>query len=121
MKLRCSKCKEWKDETEFAIRKERKQGRKSQCNTCMRENFDIFHAKRDKFRLQLKENGCAICGYSKSMRALEFHHVVPEDKKIGLNKSAFWTYSEQTLLEEVQKCILLCSNCHKEITDKEVL
>ena len=62
----------------------------------------------------LKINGCAICGYDKCDAALEFHHVNQEDKKFCLTARNVG-YSEILVAEELNKCILLCSNCHREI------
>jgi len=117
MQLRCSKCRQWKNVSNFQIRHERKRGYKSECNTCMKKRFDILHKYRDSLLKQLKSNGCAICGYGKCMRALEFHHINSEEKLFGLNQMQFRTRNVLSLLDEVQKCILLCSNCHKEITE----
>lgn len=70
--------------------------------------------KRKKILEKLKVNGCAICGYNKCTRALEFHHINPQDKSFSL---IAWTMHKNPLLvaEELNKCILLCSNCHKEV------
>ena len=61
---------------------------------------------------KLKINGCAICGYNKCDRALHFHHVNPEDKKFQVTHSAL---TKNSLIDEINKCILLCANCHIEI------
>ena len=66
----------------------------------------------------LKINGCAICGYDKCDAALEFHHTNPEDKKFGVTLRSF-SRTAKSIKEEINKCILLCSNCHKEIHNKE--
>ena len=66
---------------------------------------------------ELKINGCAICGYDKCDRALDFHHVNPEDKKFQIRVTHM---SNKNLIAEITKCILLCANCHMEIEDKEV-
>lgn len=70
--------------------------------------------KRKKILKNLKINGCAICGYDKCDRALEFHHTNPQDKKFSL---IAWTMHKNPSLvvEELNKCILLCSNCHREM------
>lgn len=65
---------------------------------------------------ELKINGCAICGYNKCEVALEFHHVNQEDKKYCISRGQF---GNKDLIDEVQKCILLCANCHREIHYKE--
>lgn len=61
---------------------------------------------------RLKINGCAICGYSKCDAALEFHHTNPEDKKFQVTAR---TTGYKKIVEELNKCILLCANCHREI------
>jgi len=66
----------------------------------------------------LKINGCAICGYDKCDAALEFHYTNPEDKKFGVTLRSF-SRTVKSIKEEINKCILLCSNCHKEIHNKE--
>ena len=62
--------------------------------------------------LLVSENGgkCSICGYSRYLGALEFHHTDPSKKdyhvaQTGIHKAR----------EEAKKCILVCSNCHMEI------
>ena len=59
--------------------------------------------------------GCQICGYKKSLSALEFHHL--HSKKGVVSKML--GYSRYTLKDEIKKCMLVCSNCHSEIHDKE--
>ena len=63
-----------------------------------------------------KGGKCERCGYDKSSRALEFHHLNPSEKDFGISKVL--TRSIQSLKEEADKCILLCSNCHAEIHDE---
>lgn len=58
---------------------------------------------------------CSICGYNKNYAALEFHHVNPGDKNFQLDSRHLSNTSKELLLEEVKKCILVCSNCHKEV------
>lgn len=63
---------------------------------------------------KLKSNGCAICGYNKYDGALDFHHVNPNNKKFNLSINAL-SLSNKRIINELNKCILLCSNCHREI------
>lgn len=67
-----------------------------------------------KYVEDLKANGCSLCGYSKCNSALEFHHLDPKvkDKNISI---AVKTCGLERLKKEISKCILVCSNCHKEI------
>jgi 5-methylcytosine-specific restriction endonuclease McrA len=56
---------------------------------------------------------CQKCGYNKYIGALEFHHINPEEK--DFNPSSLKKYTMDTrITEELDKCILLCSNCHRE-------
>lgn len=48
----------------------------------------------------------------KYIGALEFHHLNPNKKDFGISGG---TKSFETLRPEVDKCILVCSNCHREI------
>ena len=66
----------------------------------------------------LKINGCAICGYNRCNNALEFHHGNPKDKKYLISKERI---QGKDLVDELNKCILLCANCHREIHNKERL
>lgn len=69
--------------------------------------------KRKKLQLvDYKGGKCQICGYNKCIDALEFHHLDPKTKSFTISGSS---KSFEHLKEEVDKCILVCSNCHKEI------
>lgn len=58
--------------------------------------------------------GCQKCGYDKCASALEWHHK--DDNKEG-NPSHFKTFSWKAYMKEVEKCVLLCANCHREFHD----
>ena len=66
---------------------------------------------------QRTQNGkCSFCGYDKCLGALQFHHLDPTKKdftisQVNLNETNF---SIDMLKAEVDKCILLCANCHAE-------
>ena len=65
-----------------------------------------------KMLIDYKGGKCEKCGYDKCMRALEFHHLNPNEKDFGLSKNL--SKSISALKAEADKCILLCSNCHAE-------
>jgi 5-methylcytosine-specific restriction endonuclease McrA len=58
---------------------------------------------------------CQICGYSRCNGALEFHHIDPTAKEIGFGKLRANPQAWLKIIEELKKCILLCSICHKEV------
>lgn len=59
---------------------------------------------------------CSICGYNKCVDALEFHHKNPKEKEFKLGSGNTMSWEEYK--NELKKCILVCSNCHKEIHSK---
>ncbi len=65
---------------------------------------------------------CKKCGYKKCLRALHFHHIDPSTKEYaifegrpGQKKVRNW----EKLKLEIDKCILLCANCHMELHDMD--
>jgi transposase len=68
--------------------------------------------KRVKIKLvEYKGGKCECCGYNKIVEALQFHHINPSEKdfQISGTSKAF-----ETMKKEVDKCKLLCANCHIE-------
>lgn len=60
---------------------------------------------------------CQICNYYKSTNALEFHHIDPSQKDFGFASIRANPKNWGAIKEELEKCILLCSNCHREVHD----
>lgn len=58
---------------------------------------------------------CCKCGYDRNITALEFHHKDPETKSFNLDQRKISNTKLDILLEEVDKCILVCANCHREL------
>lgn len=58
---------------------------------------------------------CSICGYSKCLGAMEFHHVNPSTKEFNLDIRRLSNTCQEKLDIEAAKCIIVCSNCHAEI------
>lgn len=68
--------------------------------------------------VEYKGGECFRCGYSKSVKALQFHHIEPHKKDFGVSTKGF-TRSWEKLKVELDKCNLVCSNCHAEIHEEE--
>ena len=64
---------------------------------------------------------CSVCGYNKSIKALEFHHIVPDSKTFGMSALFQKRPSWKVILKELKKCKLVCSNCHREIEEKKAM
>lgn len=73
------------------------------------ENIEI---KREK-AYEKYGNSCKVCGYDRCRNSLEFHHINPEDKEITPSK--VFSRSWDKIQKELDKCILLCANCHREV------
>lgn len=66
--------------------------------------------------IEYKGGSCERCGYNKNLKALEFHHIDPKEKDFGIAQVR--TKSFKKIQKELDKCILVCSNCHSEIHDE---
>ena len=60
---------------------------------------------------QLKSNGCIVCG-EKDPACLDFHHLHDKSFNIG-NKCR--DRSVDSIKNEVDKCVVLCANCHRKL------
>lgn len=61
-----------------------------------------------------KGGKCEICGYNKCLSALEFHHPDPLNKEFNISDRIT---SFEAIRAELDKCHLLCANCHREVHD----
>jgi hypothetical protein len=61
-----------------------------------------------------KGSKCQCCGYNKHVGALEFHHIDPSKKDFGISAKGY-TRSWENVRKELDKCVLVCANCHREI------
>lgn len=113
----CTKCGKVKPINEFRLRNDQPGKRHSHCKECVVKQ--VSERRREtKFKcIEYKGGKCSVCGYDKCSAALEFHHLDPSKKEFNINKSA--TLSFKKLKPELDKCILVCSNCHREIHNKE--
>lgn len=84
------------------------------CNNC-KQNYRKKLLK--KKAIEYKGGKCQICGYDKCENSLTFHHLDPSKKSFQI--SGRYNISWERLKEELDKCILLCANCHGEEHAKE--
>lgn len=131
---KCTKCETTKNESEFPFNGGRL---RSQCKTCVAEksrqwrlehphhateymreyvkkNYAQMKSRMDAKRKEIAEwkqvRGCTVCGETEPW-VLDMHHIDPAGKETNLAQSA----TLKTFLKEVEKCILLCSNCHRKV------
>jgi transcription elongation factor Elf1 len=73
--------------------------------------------KVKKLAIDYKGGKCVRCGYNKYIGALEFHHTDSNEKDFNISKSGH-SISWERVKKELDKCILVCSNCHAEIHEE---
>lgn len=76
----------------------------------------VANRRRRLKELAIKRKGgkCIFCGYCKCNAALDFHHVDESEKEFNLSLRGL-TRSWKKIKQEINKCILVCANCHREI------
>ena len=63
--------------------------------------------------VEYKGGCCEKCGYDKYIGALDFHHLDPKEKDFSISNKLGCSWNK--IKKELDKCILVCSNCHREI------
>lgn len=96
--------------TEFALR----EGNRYRCKKCAVESVQKRRNKLKEKAVEYKGGKCEKCGYDKCLAALEFHHLDPNEKDFGVGQNGH-TRSWEKIKIELDKCIMLCANCHREI------
>jgi hypothetical protein len=125
---KCTKCNIEKDESEFVKNKAKKSGIGHQCLECQRLYFRRYWANNkesqkpyiknrkkklvEDFYEYKKTLKCSRCGFNEHPSALDFHHI-EDNKEFDIGKMAGHGYSFKRIKEEIDKCIVLCANCHR--------
>jgi hypothetical protein len=104
------------------------EGTKRNCSSCLKEFVFRRHramtvefcsaclSKKRRRAIKLKAveykgGKCQNCGYNKCIGAMDFHHLDPQEKDFTISGNAGkW----ETIKNELDKCVLLCKNCHAE-------
>ena len=104
----CSRCKLSLADELFTKDSHSKDGLRAYCKLCR----DAYIQKQcDRVREIKTICGCLFCGESYHP-ALEFHHINPAEKRFEISKG---TQAEWKLYNEIQKCVILCRNCHVKV------
>ena len=70
--------------------------------------------KLKEMAIALKGGKCTFCGYNRYNGALDFHHIDGKTKEFGVSLDGI-TRSWKRVEKELEKCILVCANCHREV------
>ncbi len=109
---KCSICKSSKQLGEFHWKNRKAGVLSSVCKVC---RGDIT---RDNYRrvkaLCVKYLGgrCKVCDYSRCNAVFDFHHVDPTTKDFAVGSKHLSSFNK--VKAELDKCVLLCANCHRE-------
>lgn len=123
----CTKCKVEKPLTEFNKRASAKDGLQTQCRACHQAaGKKHYQANKQKyietslnqrkmlteFVNEAKSDGCSRCDETR-IWCLDFHHLDPTQKDLEVS-TLIATCNKQRIQEEIEKCIILCKNCHAD-------
>lgn len=124
----CSKCNQTLDESEFYKNSKTRDGLQAWCKKCSvanrlehyqsnknherKRNKSYVLRNRNFVRTYKETNPCVQCG-EKRWYVLDFHHIKDKDSHIA--DLVTRGVSLKTLRNEIGKCIVLCSNCHREV------
>lgn len=127
----CTVCKQQKELTEFYRNRRMKSGVGANCKQCAdeksaasrRKNPTIYAQSRLKSKIksrntymeEKRNKGCACCDETEPI-CLEYHHTDPTQKEVNPTRLRHHGIEKRKL--ETDKCILVCSNCHKKIHAK---
>jgi hypothetical protein len=89
------------------------------CRKCRVDAVDKRRRLLKQKAVEYKGNSCINCGYNKCLAALEFHHIDPTQKDFALSNDGH-TRSWEEIKNELDKCILVCANCHREIHNSTI-
>jgi len=87
------------------------------CKKCRSEAVKAARRKIKEKLVEYKGGKCEKCGYDECIGALEFHHLDTDKKEFQISNPNVKSFEK--LKKEVDKCILLCSNCHRELHFKK--
>lgn len=134
---KCSICKKTKSILDFNKNKSRKDGIQSSCRPCdqnrAKTRYYQVPGEKDKARDRARQyrynalqyvydfllaNGCMVCK-ERDPVVLDFDHLNPKEKFKNVSTLVSEGYSLQTIKKEIDKCQILCSNCHRRKNAKE--
>lgn len=115
-KIICAKCKISKDESQFGRKNNKRL--QSYCKPCLYEYQTKRWIDRKIWAISYKGGRCNKCNQEFPYYVMDFHHIDRTSKLYDWNKMRL--VSMEKLKTELEKCILLCANCHR-IVEFELL
>ena len=110
----CTKCGQELSIEDFNWRDNKKGTRRSECKYCHTKYMNNIYQTKRQVVVNLKSGKCCEkCG-DKRDYVLDFHHKDPSIKEDTIARMISNNYRLEHTLKEIEKCIILCSNCHRE-------
>ena len=84
---------------------------------CKKCRVEAVQRRREKLKIDAityKGGKCDICGYDGCPDVFEFHHLNPKEKEFSISKDGYCR-SFDSIKNEIDKCVLLCCRCHREV------
>lgn len=109
----CSKCGIEKPITEYhknGFKRNGEQKYRGYCKACANSLESARYKAKREF-VDAQRTVCEKCGESRA-HVLDFHHKDPNTKEFTIGKLK--KGSQEVLQEEIDKCICLCANCHRD-------
>lgn len=114
----CPKCDTTKPLDDFYRKKmNADRGRFAYCKVCERARKAASAVALKTEAVAYKGGACCVCNYVRCLGALVFHHLDPAEKDFTFAQKSSFKKLNKTLKKELDKCILVCRNCHAEIHD----
>lgn len=125
----CCRCKEEKHYDEFSFKNKKRNVRQKTCKECfkiVRRKWYENHKEKIiiKNTKNRKKNTVWFTEYKSTLKCsrcpenhpacLDFHHLNPNEKDFSVTAIANGTYSKKRIMKEIEKCEVLCSNCHRK-------
>lgn len=109
----CSFCKEHKMKTNFHIKKyiDNKKIYHSYCKKCFSKYCNNRWVKKKLKAIEYKGGKCLDCKQQYPYQVYDFHHLDPNKKEFNWDKLRLRSFEH--IKKELEKCVLLCSNCHR--------
>jgi hypothetical protein len=136
---KCTQCGEEKEICDFFFKNKKTNKLHSQCKSCYKEkrkNKEHYAKYKEEYlerinirkKIKTSENRvnlleyfkthhCVVCDESNPI-VLDFDHKDEKEKKYGIS-SMIYSYNWATILAEIEKCNVLCANCHRIRTSKQ--
>lgn len=115
----CSDCNIEKPESEFYWKDKAHTILNSKCKACSNARMTELRRERyKKIQLYKESVGCKVCG-EKRHWVLDLHHRDGDTKEATISNMLRKNYSWERIMEELKKCDVLCSNCHRDYHYKQ--